>query len=581
MTLVSPVALELTRSPDDLKRRFFSLRTRADVADLLELPYGHLIYILYRAPHRYPYRVFQIPKRSGGFRRISAPHSSLQIVQSKLNTVLQLVYPARPCAHGFVCGRSTLSNALRHTAKRFVLNIDLEDFFPSINFGRVRGMFMAKPYGVEEQAATTLAKICCHDNQLPQGAPTSPMVSNMICGRLDNELLRLAKAHKCTYTRYADDLTFSTTLPAFPEELARHDEGWTGRNLTLGDRLVSVVESNGFHINARKQRLQYRRCHQEVTGLTVNRFPNVPRRFVRQVRAMLHAWETHGLEAAEREFREVYDSRARRPEGQPPSFGRVVRGKLDYIKMVKGEGDHAYRKLANKLHQLAPDLMDELGEEWPAYSHQLALRDRTWEVHYQDYQRSIFLVETRAPDGSVNAGTAFVWRRDALATAAHNVRGDVRVSLPLPEDVPISDYRMHQRAGEGVDVAVLRVPQAQVPHARRLRARREFPIPGEQVAVLGFASIPQRQPALHIVVGMVQSVAPTYAGTVDTIQISAEIAGGMSGGPVIDRGGNLVGIAMETTFEQTADDVPGRPFYHALPIRYLLDLDSEDHILPE
>jgi RNA-directed DNA polymerase len=359
---MSPAALrpELTRGAEELKQRFSSLRTAQDVADLLEVPYDYLNHLLYWGRHRYRYRTFRIRKKSGGFREICAPPPPLGILQSKLNAVLQLVYRRKPSVHGFLTGQSIVSNARRHVGNRFVLNIDLEGFFPSINFGRVRGVFMARPYYVGAPAATVLAQICCLKGQLPQGAPTSPIVSNMVCARLDGELQELAKEYRCTYTRYADDITFSTTVPKFPKQLATPSTGLSGRGLVLGRELVSVISSNGFGVNDSKQRLQLRDQHQEVTGLTVNKFPNVSRRFVRQVRAMLHAWAKYGLEEAEREFHEEYDGRSRNPDAGSPSFKKVLRGKLDFLQMVKGDSDPAYRKLRNQLHSLAPDAIDGL-----------------------------------------------------------------------------------------------------------------------------------------------------------------------------------------------------------------------------
>src|SRR5205814_3311637 len=119
----------------------------------------------------------------------------------------------------FIPARSILTNAKPHLRQKFVLNVDLKDFFPTINFGRVRGVLIAKPYCLLPHIATYIARICCRDNALPQGAPTSPIISNMICSRLDRQLLRLARQYRCVYTRYADDLTFSTSMPRFPGAL--------------------------------------------------------------------------------------------------------------------------------------------------------------------------------------------------------------------------------------------------------------------------------------------------------------------------------------------------------------------------
>ena len=101
--------------------------------------------------------------------------------------------------------------------------IDLENFFPSINFGRVRGLFMSEPFNVPQAGATILAQLCCHRGVLPQGAPTSPVISNIICSRLDRQLMKLAQSHNCFCTRYADDITFSKTRTAFPAEIGYFD----------------------------------------------------------------------------------------------------------------------------------------------------------------------------------------------------------------------------------------------------------------------------------------------------------------------------------------------------------------------
>ena len=253
-----------------------------------------------------------------------------------------------------------MQNAELHKAKRFVLNVDLEEFFPSINFGRVRGLFMAQPYNLAPGPATVLAQIICHNNQLPQGAPTSPILSNMICTKLDGDLLKLAVSLRCTYTRYADDITFSTTRPTFPSQLARHSGGWVRDAISLGQPLLEIVRDNGFSINPVKSRLQFRDCHQEVTGLTVNSRPNVNRKFIRQLRAMIHSWETQGLVKAG----EIHATGGRHArlgdERMVQSFPRIVRGKLEFLKMVRGEDDLVYRNLRNRLSRFAPEIITEL-----------------------------------------------------------------------------------------------------------------------------------------------------------------------------------------------------------------------------
>ena len=343
------MSLALPDPPEKLRAGFLALTTLEDVAQLLDVDYKHLIYYLYivRPPERYT--CFTIRKRSGGERRICAPATALKIVQAKLNQVLQAVYKAKPSVHGFAIGKSIVSNANMHSRKRYVLNVDLENFFPSINFGRVRGMFMGPPYKLNASVATVLAQICCFENQLPQGAPTSPVASNMICAKLDSQLQRLAQSNRCTYTRYADDLTFSTSMRSFPEALATALSGPHGERVKLGAPLLQAIVANGFEVNTAKVRLLTRNHRQEVTGLTTNQVPNVRRRYVRQIRAMLHAWRKFGLEAAEQEFFRQYDKKSRSPYKSAPSFRDVVNGKTEYLGMVKGKTDPLYLKLRQQL----------------------------------------------------------------------------------------------------------------------------------------------------------------------------------------------------------------------------------------
>lgn len=344
--------LFLHDKPEELIKKFYELKTPLDVAKLLNIPHKQLVYHLYLVDSQRCYKTFTIPKKSGGERQISTPITALKIIQQKLNQVLQAVYQVKPSVHGFVQEKNIVTNAKAHVKKRYVLNLDLEDFFPSVNFGRVRGMFMGIPYHLPPDVATVLAQICCQNNQLPQGAPTSPMVTNMICGKMDSQLQRLAKDCKATYTRYADDITFSTTLKDFSPHLAYIVDYGDNEKVMLGESLLNIIKENGFSVNEKKTRLQTRGNHQEVTGLTINQFPNVDRRFVRQVRAMLHAWAKFGLESAQKEFEEKYHQKARFSGKDKPHFQDVLKGKIEFIGMVKGKDDRIYQKYINQYYQL-------------------------------------------------------------------------------------------------------------------------------------------------------------------------------------------------------------------------------------
>ena len=304
------------------------------------------------------YKRFTIAKRSGGRRTILAPAFDLKLVQRKLATQLADIYPLRDVVYGFATGRSIVGNARRHLLCRHVLNVDLSNFFPTINYGRVRGLFIS--LGAGRDAATTLAQICCHEKSLPQGAPTSPILSNMICAKMDRELLALAKQHHCVYTRYADDLTFSKKTGVFPIELARIDDD--DKRTILGKALREVIETNGFAPNLRKIWLFSRMFRQMVTGLVVNAKLNVRREWVRQLRAMIHAWKAHGLDAAQTEYYLKY-YKAQKLKKDPPSFAVVVRGKMEFLRLVKGTGDPVYRGLQKRLVIADPSYLSIMQKE--------------------------------------------------------------------------------------------------------------------------------------------------------------------------------------------------------------------------
>ena len=350
--------LTLSATKEVLREKFFLLKNPFDLADLLEIELSRLNYHLYMVPESEKYKNFSVKKRNGDPRIISAPATSLKIIQSKLNQVLQSVYDAKrkPSVHGFTHDRSIRTNAECHVKNRYILNVDLKDFFPSINFGRVRGLFMGIPYKLNSTIATMLAQICCFENKLPQGAPTSPIIANMICAKMDSQLQILAGRSKCFYTRYADDITFSTQLRAFPTTLAIMSND---KKVEVGEGLKKIVAGNGFEINSSKVRLQHETERQEVTGLTVNISPNVQRKYIRQVRAMLHAWEKFKLEKAQTEYGSKFVKKHRKPGTPIPPFPQVVKGKIEFLGHVKGRQDKIYITLRERLRALDSNLVKE------------------------------------------------------------------------------------------------------------------------------------------------------------------------------------------------------------------------------
>ncbi len=238
------------------------------------------------------YVEFEIPKAKGGTRRIAAPRKTLRKVQRTLLDQILGKIPMHDACHGFVVGRSTVSNASPHQGAAIVVKLDLKDFFPTVHYRRVRGLFQWLGYNAE--VANTLAGLTTYRPKLedgtvlwpgvlPQGAPTSPALANLACRRLDRRLGKLGEKYGAVYTRYADDLTFSfKTEP--PVKL--------GRFLWWVD---AICQQEGFHERPDKRRILRNKHQQRITGIVVNAGVHVPRADKKRFRAILHNCAKHGV----------------------------------------------------------------------------------------------------------------------------------------------------------------------------------------------------------------------------------------------------------------------------------------------
>lgn len=337
---------------EDIIKEFLQISNKRELATQLKVEYKVLMFNLHVLKFEEKYKVFEIKKKNGKTRTIIAPVSGLKFIQENLSKILLAIHKAKFCAHGFLKDRSIKTNAQRHVKKKIVINLDLENFFPSINFGRVRGIFMSHPFEFSKNVATALAQVCCYEGYLPQGSPSSPIISNYICRRLDNQLLRFAKRNKLNYTRYADDITFSTNLKAIPTAVGEIKDN----SLEISGELNEIISSNGFEVNKEKVRFAFKNNRQEVTGLIVNSFVNVNRKYIRHVRAMLHAWETFGIGAAAEEHFEKYNYKNKPKINIELSFQAELIGKIGFIGHIRGKGDKIYKKLYRRIKTLNPEV---------------------------------------------------------------------------------------------------------------------------------------------------------------------------------------------------------------------------------
>lgn len=314
------------------------------------------------------YKTFSIKKKSGSLRTINAPCSGLKVFQKCLNFIIQTYYQPNASAYGFVPGRSIADGAKKHVGKRYVLNIDLKDFFDTIEHHRVKAIFTLPPFNLKDDKENPnslpyiLANLCCNPKEVtrfgkdgnpyqcvrnvtPQGAPTSPMITNLICSQMDRRLLGLAKRFRLSYSRYADDITFSTNAKEVFEP---------GSEFMVELRRI-VEEDQKFRINNEKTRVQSKAYRQEVTGLVVNSKVNVTKRYVKQIRMWLYLWEHYGYEKATVYFHRDYSiSKGHAKHGT--NLENVLEGKLNYMKMIVGADNAAYLELADRLEKLEKEL---------------------------------------------------------------------------------------------------------------------------------------------------------------------------------------------------------------------------------
>lgn len=306
------------------------LSAPADVAKWLNISVPRLRWLAFHseAATRTHYFTFSVPKKSGGMRTISAPHRDLAATQRLVFQEILAAVPTHDSAHGFVQGRSTVTNALQHVGAEVLINVDLKEFFPTINFHRVAGLF--RSFGYSAAVATILGLLCTESKRqtvrfagktlhvahaapsLPQGACTSPAISNLVSRNLDKRFAGFAAKLGWSYTRYADDLSFSV----------RHMDGQVPDKLVgyLLAKIRHVCEEEGFVINPKKTRVLRNHTQQSVTGIVVNDRPGINRKLVRRIRSILHHAKTEGLESQNRE--------------QHSNFRGWITGMISYIEMV-------------------------------------------------------------------------------------------------------------------------------------------------------------------------------------------------------------------------------------------------------
>ncbi len=289
------------------------------------------------------YQSFEIPKKKGANRKIQAPDDTLKDIQRKLNFFFNAYYlMIKPNAvFGFVIQPHELGkicpiaeNAKLHVGKKQVLNIDVKDFFPSITATQVKQLFQSDLFQFDDHLATILALLTTYEGKLPIGAPTSPSIANFICYNLDNELQQFCDTNALSFSRYADDLTFSA------DSKIQSD--------TILD-IVSIINKHNFSINEKKFRIQSSNRKQTVTGLIVNKKLNVDRKLIRKIRAILYDIKQNGLIIAAQHHLKLTQTPDEKTMGY---FIHRLEGLINFVGQVRGKQDSIYYRFKNEFNEI-------------------------------------------------------------------------------------------------------------------------------------------------------------------------------------------------------------------------------------
>lgn len=264
------------------------------------------------------YSDFKIPKKRGGYRKIEAPSLNLKKIQRWILDNILKCFPISNYAVGFRENYSILNNAKPHTNKKIIYNIDIMDFFPSINQNDVYFIFYNKGYTSE--VSYIFSKLLTFKEHLPQGAPSSPYIANLKCEKMDFSLGQLANRIGATYTRYADDMTFSS-----------NDVEGLLSNLRI---IKKIVHNNNFNLNIKKERLKYNNQKQEVTGLIVNDGIKVKRSYKKEIEKHIYYCKKYG----------VYEHLKRNNLEYVSFFKEYLYGMVHFVKMIEPEIGQAYLK---------------------------------------------------------------------------------------------------------------------------------------------------------------------------------------------------------------------------------------------
>lgn len=533
-----------------IKDRFANLETKHDVAALLNISVEELNYIYGGRLISSYYCQFELPKKKGGFRTINYPTGRLRYLLNKLSIILTELYDETTyynnISHGYIRNKSIKTNAEVHFGNPFLLNIDLKDFFDTITYSRIKGLFI-KGFNVGQKAANVLSLFICYKGVLPQGSPCSPVISNMICKRLDKELYQFGSLHKLKITRYVDDISISAKDQYTFSKVFENNE--------ITTKFENIITNNGFTINEDKIRASYTNQKKEVTGLIINEKINVPRKYVRNLRSQIHNAKCFSDSQKNQVFDELY-------------------GRVSYIRHIKSKNDPIFIKYALEFNNLYNYKYFQVDEETLDYKQYI-------------FNRVLLIARDVKIENTIlkhsGNGTGFYLKYDEnyyIVTCYHVIKNELKNFLSFGfysikrekmEEVfnfsfskdsdRIDEFRKYSED----DIVLLRLDYKPEYFFEIEDNLEDSSIISSEVKAIGFPEyvFNSIKPDQASIIDM--SISAEKMTTYNTSDKSISIVGvnvniphGVSGGPVINKENKVIGIASNGT---SYDDLSRGKFY--------------------
>lgn len=517
---------------------FYDIKTTKDLATYLGYDLKNLTFIAYGLSDQKKYNRFEIKKRNGKDRCIFAPCEALKNIQNKIKIGIEEKYRIRSVVHGFVKNKSIITNAKSHIKKKYVINIDLKDFFPTINFGRVRGIFI-KYFKFTNEVSTLIAQLLCFNNELPQGSPCSPLISNIITASLDKNLYKYAKRNRLEYTRYVDDMTFSTDLKKCTKKICTISNEY---NIILNPDFENIIKESGFVVNVKKLFLNGKNRRQQITGLVVNEKVNFKKEYINSIRSILHHCHKDSIVDTAIIYNDKY-SRRKKNLGNDEDyirlwFSQVLKGKLLFamqvcpkISLIKYCED--YNILFKGINRI------------------------NFEKCESDYELKQKVLRIIDKDG-VGVGSAFCIKDVGIATCYHVIENQVVCYYIYKGKKHIIEVDS-MKYSKDLDIAILPIKGIE---GYEIKDRQRY-VQGQKTTVVAY---PNADINISMEEGRVLTKG-TFFGQ-EIYKASQRIVWGMSGGVVLDKNNFVCGMCRqgenpeennETDFE--SGFIPGKVLY--------------------